>query len=461
MDSIKPDLRVLVTNDIFSAFSPRETSWGLIPGGVALQKTVAGLREGANEASWIDGGDFAGGMFAAIGDGEIGWQAAGQLEIDLAVPGNHEFDFGDTFAFEQAVRMPFQLSSLDLCTLPPFEFAVSNRGEPLVTPSHRLVAPSGLSVEIIGMSLVSRRGRLVYADAEPETRGVVEAVRERVGELRLSADSDPDYVILIIHDGMDRSFQRDFPAGLSRDRIAGLCRELRGYVDAIVGGHSLVRAVETVEGIPYVQPWPMGVEVGVLDFDASGITISAQLVPASSAESWEGPGGKLERELSDKVLGTLDFDLRTPANGRSRSLAAAVATGLKQVSDADIVLISPIDVSCMQPVIDGVAAHIAAGDVSERDIWHALPWPPGELGDGALIAQLAPEEVREAIKALTCIGLKPGVAGAIESGGATVISCNYAEVANRALARTVEWEGLDLGQRDGLRAFVEGGGSDG
>src|SRR5215472_3520176 len=103
-------LRLLLTNDIFGSFFTEPTSWGSVAGGDALVATIDRLREGATTAAWIDGGDFsAGGPLDPASDGVLGWQAAAALPINAAVPGNHEFDYGDAAAAKSMAQLPYPL----------------------------------------------------------------------------------------------------------------------------------------------------------------------------------------------------------------------------------------------------------------------------------------------------------------------------------------------------------------
>ena len=85
-------VRVVATHDFCCAYPPSPTSFGSLPGGEGLRRTVDALRE-QGPTIRVDAGDFAApGALATLSGGEAGFAAAADLGIDVGVVGNHEFE---------------------------------------------------------------------------------------------------------------------------------------------------------------------------------------------------------------------------------------------------------------------------------------------------------------------------------------------------------------------------------
>ncbi len=453
------DIRLLLTNDFFGAFFPQPVSWGLLPGGHAVIRLVNRLREGAAASAWIDGGDFSGGgPLAPASDGQLGWQAAATLGIDAAVPGNHEFDYGDDAMLAHSARLPFPIVAADLPSAPAWS---AGDIAPIVRDHVVISAPNGRSVAVIGLCLPERRGLFVY-DTLTDLPAAATGALELVKTLR-TKPPNIDHIVVVIHEGVPiypglplagQALRAVQQLGPLRD----FCRAMAAAgVDAVVGGHTLGRLVGDLGGIPFVQPWALGAEIGIIDIDSGGVTVGAQPVPAAWARPWTGPGADVEAELRQVVVGELDRPLATPARDGAGSLAQAVADGLLEVTGADVAVVHPIDVGCLQLALDGCMGYLPPGPVTEADVLRALPWANGSWGDEVCAAELRPHEIALITTGLAAPGLPAGLArrdGA--AAGATAINRNYRATVERLLAREVEWTATGNGQRDGLRTALAG-----
>lgn len=446
-----PDIRLLLTNDLFGAFFPQPVSWGKLPGGHALTRTVDRLREGARTSAWIDGGDFSGGgPLAPASDGTLGWAAAATLGIDAAVPGNHEFDYGDDVMAAESELLPFPLLAADLREMPESAGAAAAR----VRDHFVVSAAGGRSVAVVGLCLPERRGQLVY-----DTPSDLQAAASRARKLADTLRPDVDHVVVVMHEGIGIYPGLPLPGPTVRtvqalEPVRDFCLAVAGSVDAVVGGHTLGRWVGDLGGIPFVQPWALGVEIGILDFGADGVTAGAQPVPTAWSRTWTGPGAALDAELRQQVVGALDEPLATPSLNGAPSLAQAVAEGLLGLVAADVVLVQPIDVGCSQVPLDGRMGFLAAGPVTEADILRILPWA-APAGDEVHVGELTPSEVDILATGFAVPGVPIGLARRSGAAGGTVaVAGNYVARASRLLERAVEWTPTGAGQRAGLRAFL-------
>jgi 5'-nucleotidase / UDP-sugar diphosphatase len=439
-----PDIRLLLTNDFFGSFARQPTSWGALPGGCALRRRVDELREDAATAVWLDAGDFAGGgPLAPLSNGELSWAGVTELGIDLAVPGNHEFDFGDAPVADWSARVGFPLVAAD--------DGLRHLG---VRDHTMITAPNGRTLAVIGLNLAERRGRTVW-----DRPGDLEEGAARALEVIAGLSAEVDHIVVAVHDGVPKSSgSGPFDAG---PRLTGFCAALRGKVDAVIGGHTLMRHIGEIAGVPYIQPWALGAEVGILDIDGAGLRLGAAMVspPDAGELGWDGTGSTTIAELSGRVIAELPRPLTDPPTDGADGLGAAVTSGLLAITGADVALTTTIEVGCGQVPLDGIKTYLPAGPVTEADIYRALPWPGGTRGDETWAADLTAEEV---------VILSRGLDVAIPTGvpchralrrpghaaGTTLVSSNYVRNAHAMLRRDVNWQPVGAGLRDGLRAYL-------
>ncbi|MCL2611696.1 MAG: metallophosphoesterase [Nocardioidaceae bacterium] len=446
------DIRLLLTNDFFGSFARQTTSWGSIPGGDALRAEVDRLRTEVQKSVWLDVGDFAGGgPLSPATEQEMGWAAALELGFDAAVPGNHEFDYGDlpALAWSRRARFPLIAADRELLGL----------GDVFV-PYRIFDGATGRRTAVIGINCAERRGRTVWDRA-----GDLEAAAERVLAHAAKLQTEADHILVAIHEGVPKSGDSPAPG----ERLNVFCATIRGHVDAVLGAHTLQRHVGDIAGVPYIQPWALGVEIGILDIHDDGRTeLGGSIVPTTSDKAdtstgWSGPGSALLNELTSEIVGHIDRPLAEPTVAGTASFADAVTRGMLAVTGADVALSTTIELGCGQVPLDGVKTYLPAGPVTAADVIRSLPWPTGTRGDELWLAQLDENDVER----LTRLGLDIAIPTGVPSYralrdqnrpyGRTVLSSNYVRNARRLLGRDVEWTPTGFGLRDAFRAWLREG----
>jgi hypothetical protein len=398
--------RILTTDDFVGSFFPQPTSYGRLPGAAALQATVDDLRAEAGGGLWIDTGDLAqASALGALSDGVWPFLALRELSIDVAVVGNHELDWGVAHLRRWAGELPFPLLAANL---------------PLGLPAVTMLGAVG----VIGLSLPGMREMHPGVAAHPDPAG---QAAELAAELR---GAGARHVVLALHDGVD---------GRETARMAALCARVRGSVDLVLGGHTLSRHAGTLAGVPFLQPWGYGSEVGVADLHADG-RVELRLVDVGPERAWTGPGAAAQAALDAEVVGRLERPLLR--GGGQDTLARAIAEGVLRTDDRlAAVHVGPADL-WNQPARDGVHAFLGAGDVTLAQVLRLTPFTGARStwGGQLVAAELSAADADRAI----------GPTAARGGSGPLALSPIHSAAVDRALGREHDWQPIAATLRDGL-----------
>jgi 2',3'-cyclic-nucleotide 2'-phosphodiesterase (5'-nucleotidase family) len=427
-------LRILCTNDFLSSLSPMRTSYGQLPGGHALQRTVARLRA-EQPTIWADAGDFSqGGPLSTTTGGVLNFAAAGELGIEVATIGNHEFDWDLPHLAEHRAQLPFPVICANV---------------DVGLPATALVETDAGPVGFIGLTHPQVNAFTPYAPA-PDS-DLERLVPPHAGELR---SHGAIAVVVLIHFGVNWSVAADGTHEPDPTPVLDLCRPFAQSVDAIVLGHTLGRWADVVDGVPYAQPWAFGAELGVIDLDLESGDHSTQLV-AIDAEplAWTGAGAAEIEQAEQTVIAELDRPLRIDF-GEDISLADFAADALRVASGASGAVV-PV-VGMHQPAVEGVMYDWPAGPVTEADLSRFWPW----TDDHTLVASLTPGELE---RVLAFSAPEPwlawGTAGTAANGEYTIaVPSDYVDWATiqtaELIGRPLDWQRIDVGLRDAIRTAL-------
>lgn len=372
-------LRVLSTNDFIGSFFPQRTSYGWLPGGAALQHTAEQLRAEHPASLWIDTGDLAQACaLDPLSDGTFGFLALRELSIDVATVGNHDLDWGLGHLHRW---------SRELC----FPFLAANAD--LGFPGATVLRTGDWRVGVIG---VTYPNLTVLHPERPVAPDPAAIVRRLAADLRRE---ECDAVVLALHDGVRGRELRGTPDTDTAD-VARFCAAVAGHVDVVLGGHTLGHWTSELGGVPFLQPWPMGAQLGVADISPSR-EVAPSAVDVTEPRSWVGVGAGSHAALSEEIVGHLERPLA--CSPTDVSLAQTIADG--------VLLADPtIDVTAIarsslwtQPALDGVGAYLPAGDVSMAQVLRTTPLTGSRTGWGGqlLVADLDRDEAERALAAIT------------------------------------------------------------
>src|SRR5262249_51562030 len=128
-----------------------------------------------------------------------------------------------------------------------------------------------------------------------------DVVRTEAARLRREG---ADLVVVALHDGVDWSWNADDMIQPQPGRLSALLATIADHVDVVLGGHTLGRWVGELGGVPFIQPWAFGVELGIADcFPDGRVELSTQ--PVRGETDWTGTGAALHAALTREVVGQL------------------------------------------------------------------------------------------------------------------------------------------------------------
>ena len=430
-------LRIVCTNDFLSSFSPMPTSYGHLPGAHALQRTVERLREG-QPTIWADAGDFSnGGPLSATSGAAVSVRAVDALGIEVATLGNHEFDLGLGYVQEECAELSFPVVCANL-----------DVGVPATTLLHSDAGPVGF----IGLTHPQVAAFTPHAPAAHAD--LARIVSHHAALLRRNGAVA---VVVLFHFGVDWSVAADGTHLPDPAPVLELTAAWRGSVDAIVLGHTLGRWAGVIDGVPYVQPWAFGAEVGVIDLDLGSGRRAVELVPVDTdhARAWSGPGRAAIERAECEVVGHIAEPLAIDF-GSDISLADFAAEALREATAATAAVV-PV-VGMHQPAIEGLMYRWPAGEVTEADVSRFWPWND----DRCLIAEVTATEL-EAIASFSAP--EPWLAWGT-SAEAPMPRIRHTVVAPRdyvdwgtiqidqLVGRGLDWRPLNVRLRDAMRTSL-------
>ena len=385
---------ILESSDLHShvGTGPEEGDWLLLADLIDKERKKAG---GASNTLLVDCGDTLPGTIAGIlSRGELAVEIMNGLKYDAWIPGNHDFELGPKRLLEVIGELHPATLAANLNLL----------GKP-VTP-WKLFKKNGAEIAVIGMTS-PYLSKWLWGDnmegvALTDMFDTLDKVMPEV------AKAKPDMTILAIHQG------RFPPARLDGTPLAKIA-ERYPQIDLILGGHShqLVPGERLGKSRTwYVEPGGHGIALGWVMADIDILRhrvadIHSKLLPAKNAKpaiSAMPPdtAAKIKRWLkittqeSKKIVGKVHGKI----SGKPR-LGNLFQTAMMAKTNAEAAFSGVVD-----------AAAVLEGDVSEADIFAALPYEDTicvldlERGDFLRIWQEQQDRAKEQRSALYWSGVK-------------------------------------------------------
>lgn len=407
------DIVVLYTNDIHCTSDD-----GMSYAAIAGYKSEMEATYGADNVTLVDNGDaIQGAVLGTLSDGEWIVDIMNEVGYDLAIPGNHEFDFGmDQFldiAKNQAAYQYLSCNFLDKdgnTVLDPYA---------MVTYGDTDIAYIGISTpETLSKSTPAffqdENGNYIYGFCQGENgQELYDRVQDTVDAAR--ADG-ADYVVALAHLGEDLASR----PWMSTEVIANTTG-----IDAVLDGHSHTVDAEQIvknadgEDVVLSQTGTKAESIGQLTIDTATGEMNTELVPVANiatdspaytaAQSYIQSIQDKYHAVTEEVVAqtTVDLTVNDPATGERRvrsaetNLGDLCADAYREVMGADIGFVNG----------GGVRADIKAGDVTYGDIIAVHPF-----GNMACLAEVSGQQILDALE------LGSMYVGTAESGGFLQVS---------------------------------------
>lgn len=366
IESENGNIVILYTNDVHCAVDKNIGYSGL----EAYKKA---MEEEGNAVFLVDDGDaIQGGVFGSLTKGESIINIMNDVGYDLAIPGNHEFDYGVPQFMElvQSASFPY------ICC----NFENTETGD-IVFDSYMIREIGGKRIGFVGATTPStitsstpayfknEQGEFIYdfiqsADGTEFYQGVQDAVDAVNAE-------GVDYTVLVAHLGVE--------ASSSPYTSVELIHNTTG-IDLVLDGHSHTEVpMEEVknkngENVVLTQSGTQLEAIGKVTIDQTG-SIKSELVTEwdrqdeGIIEVIQNERAKFEDIIADQIAYS-DFDLAAKEDGvwlvrnNESNMGDLFADALKYVTGAEIGLING----------GGVRSDIPAGEIIYGDLLEVAPY---------------------------------------------------------------------------------------
>ena len=381
---------ILHTNDVHCGL---DDSIGYA--GLAAYKAEMEAQYGAERVTLVDAGDaIQGGAIGTLSDGAFPVDIMNQLGYDIAVPGNHEFDYG-TENFLELARERADYTYLS-CNFVDLRTGAS------VLPPYRVLDYDGVQVAYVGIAtpesltkttpayFQDENGNFIYGFCQSADGALLyTAVQTAVNAARAEG---ADYVVAVGHLGN---------SGITPQYTSEAVISHTTGIDVFIDGHSHEDYERTVrnasgEDVLLAQTGTKLAAIGKVVIDPSTGEISSELVTdyAQKDPVTEVFLQALEEGFSDilnQVVATSEVTLTTsdPATGERRirngetNLGDLVADAYRVVMGADIGMVNG----------GGIRADIEPGDVTYEDIINVHPY-----GNEMCVVEATGQEILDALE---------------------------------------------------------------
>lgn len=372
------DVVVLYTNDIHCAVNEDEENQVLGYAKVAGLKKQ--LEEEGNEVVLVDIGDaIQGDVIGTLSEGEYIIDIMDQVGYDLAVPGNHEFDYGMEQFLSLTEEASFPYVSCNFTDLTTNE---------TVFEPYEIMKLGGKQIAFLGICtpktitsstpkyFQDESGEFIYGFAQDDDgTALYECVQEAADAAR---EEGADYVIAVSHLGIDASCS-PWTSSEVIENTSGIDVFLDGHSHSVVEGDMVKN--KDGEEVLLTSTGTKLASVGELTISADGTMTSALVSDGMEADpETESFISEINTEFEDvlnEVVAKTDvalvvndpetLDQEEPVRlvrTSETNLGDLCADAYRAVTGADIGFANG----------GGVRADIAAGDITYADIISVQPF---------------------------------------------------------------------------------------
>ena len=403
---------VLFTNDVHCTSDD-----GMSYAAVASYKAEMEAAYGADNVTLVDDGDaIQGGILGSMSQGSWIVDIMNEVGYDLAIPGNHEFDFGmETFLDIAQNQAEYTYLSCNF---------VDADGNAVLEP-YTIVSYGDVDVAYVGIStpetltksapayFQDENGNYIYGFCQGnEGQDLYDQVQETVDAARAAG---ADYVVALAHLGVDAQSS----PWMSTEVIANTTG-----IDVVLDGHSHTvvpsQTVQNADGedVLLAQTGTKAESIGKLVIAADG-TMTTELVTLAdvdtTSEAYAAAQTYIEgiqaqyQEMANEVVATTDVDLTVNDPDTGERAVRSAETNLGDLcADAYRILLGA-DIGWVNG--GGVRANIEAGDITYGDIIEVHPF-----GNLACLVEVTGQQILDALE------LGSMYVGEAENGGFLQVS---------------------------------------
>lgn len=373
------DIVILHTNDVHCGIDQKKDDSGKVThigyAGVAAYRNEMAEQVGADRVTLVDAGDaIQGGSIGTLSEGSYLVDILNEVGYQLAIPGNHEFDFGmEQFLALAQERAKYRYLSSNF---------VDSSGEP-VFPAYAVIDYGDVQVAYVGIStpeslsksnpthFQNEAGDYVYGFRESsDGKLLYEAVQSAVDEAKAEG---ADYVVALAHLGQEGSTEA-WTSNAVVQNTAG--------IDVLIDGHSHEQYTQEVknkegEDTLVVQTGTKLAALGKVTITPETGKISSELI--TGYEKTDPDIADYIQQVNDEFAGILQQEVGVAAatlttlhpetgeravRNAETNLGDFCADAYRAVTGAEVAIVNG----------GSVRADIAAGPVTYEEIINVHPY---------------------------------------------------------------------------------------
>ena len=366
------DIVILTTNDVHNGINGSIGYAGLAAYKAAMEEAV-----GKGNVTLIDAGDsIAGEAIGSLSYGGYLIDIMNYVKYDLAIPGNHEFDYGMERFMELAEAAEFPYVSCNFIDLST---------EKTVFDAYKIIDYGTVKVAYIGITtpetffkatpayFQDENGEFIYGLCEgAQGEELYAQVQKTIDE---AIADGADYVIAIAHLGIDE-VSKPWTSTDVVGNTTGLAAIIDGHSHSVIDGE--VFKDKDGKDVPCVQTGEKLANIGKIVITASGNVVAGLVTAEDFEEKDEDTQAFIDdifEEFNDIIeevvastevaLTTLDPDTGARAVRNSETnLGDLCADAYRSLMDADIAFVNG----------GGIRANINVGEIKLKDIIAVHPY---------------------------------------------------------------------------------------
>ena len=342
---------------------------GALDGYAKMAALRAQYEEMGAQVLMIDAGDFSqGDPYVNYNNGLAAINMMNAAGYDLAIPGNHEFDYG----------VPEMMANFEAADFPVISANIYYGGESLLEPNMVFTAENGLKIGFFALDTPETKTKvnpvLVKGVDILASDSLAECARQQVALLK---DEGVDMIIALTHLGVNEE------SGVDNNRSLDVLSEVEG-IDFCIDGHSHTVMTSGKDGELIQSTGTKFANIGVVVIEADGTISDHYLIATDNLASDEKvteAAAAIKAEVDakyDVVIGYSEVELtgeralnRTVETNNGDIVTDAFLWYVEKNSD----LLEGFDGGVVALISGGsIRDKISQGDVTKKDLYRVHPF---------------------------------------------------------------------------------------